>query len=179
MPANRYTYTLLPASTLKINGTTNVHDFSCLSKQVFEPREVFSVPGNGRNLCFQQAELALKASNLDCGSQGINRDMQKALKADRHPHIFLRVHEVQTPANNYSWQSLTVHASLTLAGLQRNLSIPVQYQQQSPHRARVRGTYQLHLTDFGIEPPKAMLGLIQVKDLLLLEFDLHLEMISS
>lgn len=176
-PMNRYTYTLLPASTLRINGTTNMHEFSCLCNQRFESGEVLVSEGGGRNLCFQKAELAMKAKSLDCGSQGINRDLQLALKSQQYPHIFLRVHEVQVPPaiSPGVWVPITVHASLTLAGTQRNVSMHVQLQRQSDRHIRVRGNYELQLLDFGIQPPTAMLGLIKVNNSVSLDFDLYLE----
>ena len=112
---------------------------------------------------------------MDCGGPGINRDMRKTLDADNHPHVIIQVLRSNLPA---PWQkeppsSVTSRIRLHIAGQARQEDVRVHITPLGEGLYRLHGSHRLRFSDYGIEPPQAMFGLIRVEDELELSFDVE------
>ena len=72
--------------------------------------------------------------------------------------------------------ALRVEGEITLAGTSRPVTIDVTATQLAPNRFRLRGGLPLRMTDFGIQPPVALFGLIRARDELWVSVDLNVEL---
>jgi hypothetical protein len=61
---------------------------------------------------------------------------------------------------------------LTIAGTERLVSLTVQGQQRANGAYQATGSLPLLMSDFGIDPPTAMLGLIKAHDEITVRFKL-------
>lgn len=110
--------------------------------------------------------VLLPLSAVDCASRGMESDLRDALKADRHPDILLRSLRVASARDG----SAAVSATLDVAGVARSVSAPVRWTLDGA-RLRVTGSLSLRMSDFEVDPPRAMLGLVRVRDEVVIEYD--------
>ena len=158
---------ILPDSELSISGDTNINKFRCEFNTFYleQHREViYSQKGN--TLSFKNAILTLKNEGFDCGNRAINKDFHSLLNTSEYPKITLELMElIFTKENNG-------HAcvKITIAGRQKTYVVPVDITLATT--SRFIGKMKLNIGDFGLQPPKKMLGLIVIKEEIDINFDL-------
>lgn len=155
---------LMPESRLWIEGTTNVDAFAC---------EAATVQGIGTFDGIAAAEVAVPVAALDCGKRRMNEDLYAALRAEAHPEIRFRLTGVvlEAPMEGADYR-LRVSGRLALAGAERSVSLPVQARRRTDGTYRASGALAIRMTDFGIDPPTAVLGLVRAHDRITVRFDL-------
>ena len=121
--------------------------------------------------------LTVQVGTMSTGSDGRDRDMYKALAADRHPTMFFVIQTVEAPSfplgvAEHTDTLLTIQGRLSIAGVERvkRFSGRVRMKQG---RLWVRGESRFKMSDFGIKPPQYLL--FRVKDEVGVGFDVLLE----
>lgn len=123
-------------------------------------------------------QLRIPVSTLRCGNRQMERDMAQALRADANPSIDFQFssllggirHDID--ANRYAAR---IEGTLSLAGTRRNVSVDVLAQRIARDRFRLRARLPMRMSDFRIDPPSAVFGMIKATDELVVHFDLFLE----
>ena len=121
--------------------------------------------------------LRVQVSTMSTGNDGRDKDMYKALAADRNPTMFFVIQTVEAPSfplgvAEHTDTLLTIQGRLSIAGVERvkRFSGRVRLKQG---RLWVRGESRFKMTDFGIKPPQYLL--FRVRDEVGVGFDLLLE----
>jgi polyisoprenoid-binding protein YceI len=121
--------------------------------------------------------LTVQVNTISTGSDGRDKDMYKALSADRHPTIYFVIQTVEAPSfplgvAEHTDTLLTIQGRLSIAGVERvkRFSGRVRFK---GGRLWVRGESRFKMSDFGIKPPQYLL--FRVKDEVGVGFDLLLE----
>lgn len=172
-----------PSSRLRLEGATNINQFSCDCQENF-PKGTYNVLEDAHPFLLRLEKTALKLSiqKLDCGRKAINKDLQKALQADVHPHIKIEILSVRLPELERTnptevWVDVPVQTRITIAGVSRPLHLSVRAKATDENTYQLESQTKVAMTDFGIDPPKPMLGMIKVRDEIEIYFDLtvHLQ----
>lgn len=159
---------LAKESKLWIEGDSNFHPWSCSAKTVA------AVVGAEESAAAQPARsLALRVpvTDLDCGSGFFNGKLRDALKSDEHPAIEYRLISTERMAGE--GVVLQVTGALTIAGRTRRVTFVVEAATGPDGSVYAMGTVPLLMSDFGVEPPSAMLGALKAYDPLTVRFELH------
>lgn len=172
---------ILDNSKLFIEGKSNVNKFECHCTEDFPATQVQfnSTPKNG-TAHFNKTEMKITTNKLDCGKKAINNDLIKTLKADEYPNIILELCSLtfMKAANDQEWQQVKAETFLTIAGTTRTMNMLVNAKQLGKNKFKVKSSEEIKLTDFGIEPPTALLGLVKVKDEMMLHLDLEVKIVN-
>lgn len=174
----RVQYSFSSESTLKVNGKTNVNTFTCLNEKTL-PSYVAVVCGYStpENMEFLEAALRIPVDEMDCGGKGINADFREMMKADKHPYILLELWELYlNKARTNDAKYYTAITSITLVNTRRPVTIPVLLTKNGSDLYLVKGVVTLRLSDFGITPPKPLMGLIKINDEIVIEFALEMRL---
>jgi polyisoprenoid-binding protein YceI len=187
-----------PGSRLWLEGTTNVNTWSCRGERIGGRIEVDAPSGlvvelleranqvasaevtqAAAGLPNPRLRLIVPVAALACGNRAMERDLRRALRAGSHPSIvydYERVTELAVAGGGSGGRrfDLGVAGDLALAGTEREVRTTVAGERLAPGRFRITGTLDLKMTDFGIEPPVALMGLIRAGDRLRVRFDLRL-----
>lgn len=165
-------YVLTPDSRLRIEGTSTVDDFTCEAKDVVGTGRLIS--GQARS-ADAAVELTVPVGSFDCGKARMNRDMQDALKANLYPNIefWLEQVEVSGARSESDEYDLQVTGWLNLAGVTRSVTLDVRGEELPDGRLRARGALTTKMTNFGVTPPTALLGLVRAHDQITVAFDLY------
>jgi len=169
----------LNSSELYLQGSSNVNQFTCRCEQGLAPLQVnVDFKPEDQIARFERAQLNIVTRNLDCGNRGMNRDMYKTLQANNHPEISIQLRAVRqlegySPMLCDEWVPLLASAYLTIAGKKRIVHLDVQGRQEPGGHYRFLSELTINMTDFGIDPPTALLGLVQVDNEITIHLDLH------
>ena len=195
------TITPEPESRFWIEGTSNVNSFSCIAEafqggMVIEPELPEEMPEKIEGDVI--LELKIPVLGFECGKRRMNRDINRALKSDSHPFIHFEYHNVrvadrreqeiadrreQEVTNSRKQEEsfegrgsnwlLEVEGVLTVAGTSRTITFNAEGAVLDEKRVRVRGHKEILMTDYNIEPPTALLGVVRAQDELTVYFDIQ------
>ena len=101
-------------------------------------------------------EVAIPAATLASTKEGLDKNMHKALKTQEHPDITFRLARVEPAAAG----GVKLVGTLRIAGVEREVSLNATTR-RNDSGLTVKGELQLLMTDYGITPPKAMLGMLK------------------
>ncbi len=170
-------FTIEDNSHLQLKGTSNVNAFTCDCEERYAPQS-FEVEQQGETARFQNTSLKISTRKFNCHNDKIDHDMRKALKADKFPHIQIDLMETrqnlrQMQTANRNWFDVQAKVKLTICGVNRIKIIPAKAVMLSDNHFRLKGFHPINMSEFGIEPPTALFGLIQVNDQIDFHFDLY------
>lgn len=162
-------YQVAPGSRFWIDGSSTAGRFSCAGAQV---SGTGTVDEGSRRL---NGHIAVPVRAFDCGRSRMNRDMQNALKSDRYPNITVTitgVEGVENATGRNTWVRVTAIGSIELAGVTRAVRIPARGRHTAPGRVEVSGQQALRMTDFGVDPPRGLMGLVRARDNVTARFEI-------
>lgn len=171
---------------LWIEGSASVVDYTCKTQELSgngnienteNPRE--NITGDGSVV----VRVSVPVRALDCGKKKMNRDMYEALKAEEHEQIIYELLSASLKSGGESdinlgsgnetdeWMQIETNGVLQIAGVPDTTVIDVEGKLLSQDRFRVRGSKEINMRTFDVEPPTAMMGLIKASRELTVHFD--------
>lgn len=166
---------------LWIEGSAGPVDFSCDAEELSGSGNIentanpaSTVKGEGQ----VAISVSLPVASLDCGKRKMNRDMYEALKHDQFPVIRYRLlnaalveQPIDSVASEDEWMTIRTHGIMEIAGVQDTTTFLVQGKIYDNDKFHVKGSKEIHMDTYDIEPPSTMLGLIRAKKRLMVYFD--------
>lgn len=168
-------YMIEQGSTLSIQGTTNINTFECISRQSFGQQAVtLTTDPTTRSISFDHAILNLRVKELNCDNNKIDADLCDALKADQFPNITIELLDARLPKSDLDddWTDITIVATLKITDQKRRIELRAKGKLISDGRYRFVAAKALKMSDYGVDPPTALFGLIKVKDEITINFNL-------
>lgn len=171
---------LQPESRLWVEGTSNVRPFACEAKSLDVQVEADQGAVARRVVAGEKAVhtvvVTVPSKSLDCddNNKKMNEHMLKAIKAEEHPAIEFRLQSYEL-AHDGDSASAILDGTLELGGVEKPITINAVARSASEGVLQVRGAYELRMTDYGLKPPKLMLGAFKVNDSVKVSFDLLLQ----
>ncbi len=173
------TFRINPKSVLKLDGRTNVNGFTCGCNETFQSQQLSVEPPDdgSHSTVFRSATLKLNIKSLDCGNAIMNKDLQKALNANKHPNISIELLRVEQDKCNRltelkDWVKMKALTKISLNGHSKEYWISITAKKTGPNQYRFIGTKAINMTDFCVTPPVALMGAIKVKDEIAINLDL-------
>ncbi|ARA94146.1 hypothetical protein AWN76_013935 [Rhodothermaceae bacterium RA] len=170
-----------PGSRFWIRGSSTVNRFTCEAAEVVGYGVLEASPAGARTVQeggagTVQVHVSVPVQAFDCGNRRMNRDMYEALKAQAHPVIQYELLQADVlSADEDGWHTVQVRGRLTIAGTERIVETRVQARREPDGRVRAVGSMALRMTDFNVEPPTAMMGVIKAHD----DITVHFELIAA
>jgi len=163
---------------LTIAGTSNVHDYTATTTAVRITRARLAPQVTGTALwdeavkpgALETFEISIAAGTLKSTKNGLDKNMYKALKTTQHPEITFRLVKMQAAA---AAGAMSAVGMLTIAGVEREVTLELTTQAKDATLI-VKGALPLVMTDYGIAPPKAMLGMITTNPKVTVTFEIIL-----
>lgn len=180
--------TVRDGSTLRIDGTSSVNAFTCVAETVDGHGRLAATPARLASIDDvdsidrrePQAQLNVPVHALDCGKERMNEDLYEAIGANEHPMIRYRLDEADLLERvGEDTYRLHTRGRLSLAGEERSIEMTVVGKRIGDGKYVVQGSKSLLMSDFGIDPPSALLGLIKAHDRIEVHFDLVAECMAN
>lgn len=166
---------LKDGSRVWFDGTSTVRSWSCKAPRIDAAIDAeANAPAavlDGRK-AVRTVVLTFPVAQLDCENRTMNNHMRNALNADRHQAIQFTLTDYEL--NKGSLVAGALRGTLALNGQTRPITFPAQFA-TADGALRVTGTYELTMTEWGVEPPRLMMGTLKVGEAITVHFDLLLQ----
>jgi hypothetical protein len=171
--AERVRLVLRAGSTLRLDGDSNLRRWSCRAEELIPELTLFRADPSQPPIRVEEATMRVPVARIECGIGKMNENLRDALRADAHPEITFevtraRVHDGVSRGN----VTVTAHGRLTVAGVTKELDLDVTGLDTGDGALRLTSEVRILMTDFGVEPPTAMLGLLKTRNEVTIRFDL-------
>jgi hypothetical protein len=169
------TWIIDPGSRLSIHGSTNVNSFKCALSR-YNSADTLEYVANDEAIImkFSKNRMSIPVKGFSCGSTQITKDFLRTLKSETYPtlEIFFRSFKKNLIRDNSYIDGVV---DITLAGTTKRYTIRYFAKLPQPGTIELKGVQLVNFSDFRLDPPQKMMGLIQVQDCLEVEFDLTLK----
>ena len=170
------------SSSLSINGRTNINHFSCAIAQYSEPDTITfqneEAPGRSSGIPLNGV-LRINIGDFDCRNHAMTGEFKKTLLYKQYPQlkiIFLNLERM--PDFTSQPETLKGQVFIELAGVTKQFEMDYTTNREDPETVELTGSRQLCFSDFGLQPPQKMGGLVRVNETLDVKFILCLRRIE-
>ena len=166
----------LGSAKLTLAGTSNIHAYTATTTDIRATRVQLGTVPAGADLLdsaltpgvVEAFEVTIPAKSLASTKEGLDKNMHAALKVAEFPDITFKLVRFETrPAPATGMRAIGV---LRVAGVDRQVAIDLTTERKGP-ALLVKGTLALLMTDWGITPPKAMMGMLKTDPKVTITFD--------
>lgn len=167
-------------SKMRIEGTSNIHDWRAQSQLIggslevgpnfpLEPGQAVTpgkIEAQGEVFVTSRSLKSLKEDGTPY-SDAMDKIMHEHLKAQENPRITFKLKELtlkEAPASKDAPYKVEAKGELNVGGVGKEVTFPAEVQPQADQKVKIAGTFPVHmLNDFKIEPPapKVAFGLIK------------------
>jgi polyisoprenoid-binding protein YceI len=165
----------IDSGRITIAGTSNVHAYTASTTTVRVTRAQFGAVQTGPEFwdnvlepgALQAFEVTIPAATLKSPKEGLDKNMYKALKVEAYPDITFKLLRFEAKENAAAACAI---GTLTIAGVQREVALDITTKRSGEGLA-VQGRVDLLMTDYGITPPKAMMGMLKTDPKVTITFE--------
>jgi len=156
-------------STLKVEGTSNLHDWQIVAEK--QQGKLIAEIVDGKVTKIQQLDFTVTAESLKSGKSAMDKNTYKALNTGKHKQITFKLAKVNSiECTNPNSCKVSVTGNLTIAGVTKPIDMAFDMKIYGTKLLLV-GSKTLKMTDFGVDPPKAMFGTITTGDAIDIKFE--------
>jgi hypothetical protein len=164
-------------SKLWIEGSSNLRSWSCETRALdadisVDPSWERAVIAEGVNLStlVRRVDIRVPVQSLKCGNRRMERIMYDALKVSEVGYILGSFDAVPGAAED----TLVVHTkgTLTVAGRENAVRMDVRAERLPGGVIRATSAVSILMTDYGVKPPIALLGMLQTDNKIVVKFEL-------
>ncbi|MGZ5246622.1 MAG: YceI family protein, partial [Flavitalea sp.] len=119
-----------------------------------------------------QGGLKLMIKWFDCGQHFMTKEMQKTLKADKRPEMKINLISIARVHKN--GQTVKGIVDVEIAGITKRIDINFDVKKPRSTSLCFVGTKHLKFSDFNLEPPVKLAGLVKVEQDILVKFQINL-----
>ena len=165
-------------TTLNIEGTSTVRGWSCEAKGFAvtpQPASGFEAGVLNREKVLRTVTVTFPVAAIDCGNGTMNEHLRKALQAEAHPEITYTMvtYELRDAEGGVAVEA---EGTLAIAGQERAIAMAVAVSADETGGLRVQGEQTIDMTEFGVRPPRLMLGTLRVGEDVKVRFDMPLRL---
>lgn len=155
---------------LRIEGTSSLHDWKMEANKIEGyTQTLFNSPTVAG---IEYAEIAVEVKSIKSDKSLMNKKTYNALKADNNSEITFKMQDVsdlESSGDQFSGKAL---GDLTIAGKSKRVLIPFKGKvNNNGSGITVFGEYSLDMTEYNVEPPKAMMGSIKTGEEVTVEYE--------
>jgi polyisoprenoid-binding protein YceI len=164
----------IDTARVTIAGSSNIHEYTAATTTVqvtrvklaaaISPEAFWSEvlkPG-----ALEAFEIAIPAASLSSPKDGLDKNMHKALKVEAFPLITFRL----TRFEGATADGVKAIGVLRIAGVEREVVLALKTTRKDGLLV-VTGSVPLLMTDYGIKPPTAMLGMLKTDPKVTVSFE--------
>ncbi|NME69597.1 YceI family protein [Flammeovirga aprica] len=157
-----YILEVVPDSSMHIDGKTNINTFDCIFKNSIKSNLTLTQNIFNELTEVQHSGLEFCVTCFDCGIALMNKEFTELLYAEQYPIIVMKLLSMYI----YQGEDKTIKGkgkvSMIIAGVERIEDITYSVPHSEGKNFQIIGTKQINILDYGITPPKKMMGMVKV-----------------
>ncbi|BDD03061.1 YceI family protein [Aureibacter tunicatorum] len=152
----------------KVIGTSTLHDWECVSET--SSIDMLANVEDGQLSSIESLVFQISSESLKSGKKSMDKNVYDALKTKKHKTIDFKLTEVKS----ISGTEVKAEGVLTIAGASKNVVLNATVVPNA-NGVDLKTSYTFNMSDFGIDPPTAMLNTIKTGDEVTVEFSANLK----
>jgi polyisoprenoid-binding protein YceI len=164
-------YKISPKSTLKVDGTSTMHDWSMQSSAV-QGTVAVDLQG-GKINSIKQANLKLAAESLKSGKDAMDKNAYKALNTGKHKDISFVLNSIKSLEQLNGTTRIIALGTITIAGKSKAETIELMGKTDKGVIS-LQGSKAIRMSEYGVEPPSFMFGSVTTGDAVTIHFNIQL-----
>ncbi len=162
---------------LMISGTSTVRPWQCRVpkyQMTVQPASDYAQPVLDGQPAIKSLTLKINVNSIDCGIGKMNEHLRKALKADKYGEITfnLGLYNLTTAGKAVDAKA---KGQLTIDATSQPVTLDVHLTPGKDGTLQAQGQYTLNMKDYGVKPPKLMLGMLKVHKDVKVAFDVSVD----
>lgn len=158
------------ASKMVISGTSSVHDWEVEVAEFNCDAAVTTNESGTENV--SNVSVVCEVKNVKSDNKIMDGKIYKALEGDKHPKItFKSAENISVSAK----ATTKIKGQLSIAGKTQEVELPFTLDNTSNSTVKISGKMPVKMSDFGIEPPTAMMGALKTGDEVVIHYDITLQ----
>jgi hypothetical protein len=157
-------------SSVEVDGTSTLHDWNMKTADL-KCTAVMGLDGTAVNK-IENVTFSCPAESLKSGESSImDKKAYKAIKSDKYPEIRFtsdKVENLKSSGNEFSGDLV---GKFQLVGVTKTITIPFKGKVTDDSHAVVNGSFQIKMSEYGIEQVTAMFGAIKTGDGLTVKYN--------
>ena len=166
-------------SSLVIKGSSNINSFTCdVRRYLHNDTLNYTTDPKGRHLNFQRRTVTINVDEIDCHHKFITSDLRKTLNYQEYPYLKIHFVSLDDPTVMQPGQSIKGLVDIEMAGNVKRIEMHYAVRNQGGRIFHLSGTKDLVFSDFKLEPPRKLAGLIHINEELRVSVELFFRKIS-
>lgn len=154
-------------SHLSIFGTSTLHDWE-IKAEALNGNMMISTQDES----FEIKSLSFKVlvNSLKSGKSMMDNNTYKAMEAEEYPSVSYKLNSAKVIGKTDGTFNLKAKGTLTIANTTKTIEMPVKAAMNSS-QISYQGEITFNMSEYGIEPPTALLGSIKTGDEITIKFN--------
>lgn len=163
---------------ISIEGRSNLGPFRCdISQRLKSTDMIVESTFDGHQLSFDSLKFAFKTDAFKCALEPMTQDLRSTLKSAEYPFIYLSLKKLRIKPDNREIEFVKVKAETTviIAGVEVDTDLEnVLVTNYSDSLMTIQGKHIFQLSQFDLDPPSRLWGLVRVRNELEIDFLIEL-----
>lgn len=153
-------------SSLTVLGTSSLHDWHVEAEK--QSGEIVFL--NVQDCQIDKINVEIETESLKSGKSSMDKNTYKALNTDKFKTISYQLVEVKSVSNKGNGTfNVSTMGDLTISGTKKRIALDFTISIANS-KIKLTGDKKIKMTDFNIEPPKALFGTITTGDDITIKF---------
>jgi polyisoprenoid-binding protein YceI len=163
-----------PMDRVWFTGASNLRSFVCRTRSVGKAIDLQDYTRAAALLAGDRvvtsARIEIPSRSLHCGIAQMNRHLRHTLRADEHPLIRFEMRGYDVVPGDTA-AAVRMEGALEVAGVERPISLTGTLRRDAGGSLHLVGRHPVRPSEFGVHPPRRFLGLLRVRDEVMVHFD--------
>ena len=161
-------------NSIEVSGSSTFHDWTMETKTITGNAQFDLKPGNDI-IGLTKLEFLLPVLKLKSNLRALNKNAYKALKTKQFKNIVYKLSSAKIIGEKeYTYHIATV-GDLTIAGVTKEVYIDIYCFANKNGSITTTAKYRIKMTDYGINPPNFMDGLMSTNDMIDIDICIRFE----
>ncbi|PKP34765.1 MAG: hypothetical protein CVU00_05320 [Bacteroidetes bacterium HGW-Bacteroidetes-17] len=160
--------------SVQIEGRTNLNKFILFydnPSQIpnfLNKSTLINSPASGMEV----VEFIIPIKDIQGKNENILRDFRTMMNSKEYPNVIVEIDKIDFLSIIDSRFQQKLYMKLTFAGISNSIITEYMIHENSDGKIKLQGLTKVKLSDFKLTPPKKILGLIKVQDVIFITFDI-------
>jgi len=175
--SNTAKWVITGSCSLKVDGSTNVNNFSCAITNYSKPDTILvnRIPNQPVRL---NGNISLDVQNFDCHNPMMTADLRKTLRAKEYPKMVVRLLSINKYPEAGKQEVTKGIVVIELAGVSKRFEVDYIFLPADRTSINLVGIRKVNFSDFNITPPRKLGGMIRTNNELSVSFNLRMKVID-
>ena len=148
-----------------VSGTSTVRGWTCSVRGTAQVTPGSSTPAPGFAAGVQSATLTVPVADFECPDETMTEHLLEAMKPAEFAAINFRLDSYEASSDGAE-----ASGALTIQDVTKPVRFPISLT-PSGAGVKIAGELRLDMTEYGVEPPVVLLGLLRVRPQIRIEFE--------